>query len=250
MVELKSDVVELKSDVTELKSDVVELKSDVVELKSDVTELKSDVVELKSDVVELKSDVTELKAGQAELKGDVVELKDSQAETNRRLGGLERRFNRMEGRFSNFEGSDYERKVRQPVLMDTVLELGLSNPAIVLTQDGQSTPSWHGSIHRAIRAGRISLEQARDLGETDLIIADEDGTHVLVEASITASDSDIERAVRRAGVLASIIDATVLPAVATSILAEPQRAFAERQGVSVFIVRYREAHLEPDEDAA
>ena len=198
----------------------------------------------------LEAGQAELKAGQAELKAEQAELKAEQAETNRRLGGLERRFNRMEGRFSNFEGGDYERKVRQRVLMDTVFELGLNNPVIVMSQDGQSTPAWYGAVHRAFRAGLVSREQVRDLGETDLIIADDDGAHVLVEASITASNSDIERAVRRAGVLALALDTKVVPAVVTSVLAEPQRAFAEQQGVSVFIAPYRGANLQPDEDAA
>ena len=134
--------------------------------------------------------------------------------------------------------------------MDTVFELGLNNPVIVMSQDGQSTPAWHGAVHRAFRAGLVAREQVRDLGETDLIIADDDGTHVLVEASITASNSDIERAVRRAGVLALALDTTVVPAVVTSVLAEPQRAFAEQLGVSVLIASYRGANPEPDEDAA
>ena len=189
-----------------------------------------------------------LEAGQAELRAGQAELRAEQAETNRRLGSLERRFNRMEGRFSNFEGGEYERRARQRILFNTATQLGLSNPVIVMTQDGQSTPELHGGIHRAIRSGRISTEQASDLIEADLIIADDDGNHVLVESSITAADRDVERAGRRAGALATALETAVVPVVATARIAEPQRAFAEQQGVSIFIVNYRRANPAEDED--
>ena len=156
----------------------------------------------------------------------------------------------MEDHCIYFDRGYYERRSRQRILLDTVLDLGLNNPAIVMTQDCVSTPVVHDDIIRAIRAGRITLEQARDSLEADLIIADEDGIHVLVEASIAASNRDIERAARRAGVLALAFDATVLPVIVTPSLAEPQRALAERQGVSIFMVRYPQANLESDEAAA
>ena len=165
-----------------------------------------------------------------------------------RFDRMERRFNRMEGRFSNFEGNEYERLSRRRILFNTVTLLGLSNPAIALTQDDQSTPELHGGVHRAIRSGRISLEQAGDLMEADLIIADDDGKHVLVESSITAANRDVERAARRAGTLAVALDATVVPVVATASIAEPQRALAEQQGVTVFIVNYRRRNPVEEED--
>ena len=243
--EIRGDVAELKDAQAETNRRLDRLEAGQAEIREDVAELKDAQAEtnrrldgLEAGQAELKGDVAELKGDVAELREGQAEIKDAQTETNRRLDGLERRFNRMEGRFGNLEGSDYERKARQRILFDTVVELGLNNPVIAMTQDGQSTPEVHGGIHRALRAGRISREQARDLRETDLIISDDNGTYVLSEASITASDSDIERAVRRAGILALALDATVLPVVATSNLAEPQRALAERQGVSIFMVRY------------
>ena len=187
----------------------------------------------------LEADVAELKSDVAELKGDVAELKTGQAETNQRLDRLEGRFNSMEGRFSNFEGSDFERKARQRILLYANLTFDLNDPAIVMTQDAQSTPALHGGIHRAIRAGLITREQAVDFFETDIVIADQDGRHVLVETSITMDNDDVARAVRRAAILSTAVNAVVLPAVATANAAEPQRAFAEEQGVAVFTLRYR-----------
>ena len=210
--------------------------------------LEAGQADLCAGQAELRAGQAELRAGQAELRTEQAELRTGQAETNRRLGSLERRFNRMEGRFSNFEGGEYERRARQRILFNTATQLGLSNPVIVMTQDGQSTPELHGGIHRAIRSGRISTEQASDLIEADLIIADDDGNHVLVESSITAADRDVERAGRRAGALATALETAVVPVVATARIAEPQRAFAEQQGVSIFIVNYRRANPAEDED--
>ncbi len=204
---------------------------------------------LESDMAEVKADVAELKGGQAELKGDVAELKTGQAETNRRLDRLEGRFNSMEGRFSNFEGSDFERKARQRILFEANIDFGLNEPAIVMTQDAHDTPALNSSLHRAFRAGLITREQATDCHETDIIIADQDGQHVLVEASITLGNDDIERAVRRAAILSIAVNSTVLPAVATAYAAEPQRAFAEEQGVAVFTLPYRRTPTDDSPDA-
>ena len=197
----------------------------------------------------LESDMAEVKADVAELKGDVAELKGGQAETNRRLDRLEGRFNSMEGRFSNFEGSDFERKARQRILFEANIDFGLNEPAIVMTQDAHDTPALNSSLHRAFRAGLITREQATDCHETDIIIADQDGRHVLVEASMTLGNDDIERAVRRAAILSIAVNSTVLPAVATAHAAEPQLAFAEEQGVTVFTLRYRRTPTDDSPDA-
>ena len=165
-------------------------------------------------------------------------------------GSLEREAYLMEGQYGYFEENDFERRARNPVLFKTVWELGFCNPAIVMKQDCLSAPELHGGIHRAIRSGRISSEQAGDLIEADLIIADDDGKHVLVESSIAAANSDVERAARPAGTLATALDTTVAPVVATASIAEPQRALAERHGVTVFIVNYRRRNPAQDADAA
>ena len=211
--------------------------------------LESDMAEVKADVAELKGGQAELKTGQAELKGDVAELKTGQAETNRRLDRLEGRFNSMEGRFSNFEGSDFERKARQRVLFEANIDFGLNEPAIVMTQDAHDTPALNSSLHRAFRAGLITREQATDCRETDIVIADQDGRHVLVEASITLGNDDIERAVRRAAILSIAVSSTVLPTVATAYAAEPQLAFAEEQSVTVFTLRYRRTPTDDSDEA-
>ncbi len=99
-------------------------------------------------------------------------------------------------------------------------------------------PRLTQSIERAIRSGAINRETVVDLYETDLIVSARDNRHLVVEVSITADHSDIQRAKARASILADITNGTVTPAVITTNLNAPQREQAEAENVSVFVVPY------------
>ena len=182
----------------------------------------------------LETDVSDV----SELKGDVSELKDGQARLEGRFSNMEGRFNSMEGRFSNFEGRDYERSIRNRLLFRATHWLNLSNPTIAMVQDAQSSPAFSSAVHRAIRSNTISIEQAEDLHEADIIISDPDNRHVLAEVAITADNDDIARALRRAGILTATTGGQVIPAVVTTNIAEPQQALAEENDVVTFVIPY------------
>ena len=145
---------------------------------------------------------------------------------------------RLEGRFSNFEGAEYERRVRNRLMHRAILQFGLNSPVIAMTQDTPSSPSLTSVVHRAIRSGAISRDQAEDLHEADIIIADSDNRYVVVEAAITADSDDVTRAARRAEILANAAGADVLPAVVADSFSEGLRDFADRNSVHVFSVSY------------
>ena len=175
--------------------------------------LETDVTELKTDVAELKTDVSELKAGHA----------------------------RLEGRFSNFEGAEYERRVRNRLMHRVTMQFGLNAPVIEMTQDIPSSPRLTSIVHRAIQSGAISREQAEDLHEADIIIADSDNRYVVVEVSITADNDDIFRSWNRAEILADAIRETggfVSSTVVTANFSPHLRDFVEELAVHVFSIPY------------
>ena len=151
---------------------------------------------------------------------------------------LRRRLSLVEGRLSNVEGSAYERNVRAKALFRAQHRLGLAEPYIALTQDGQAAPQLHRAISRALSSGVLSLDQSSEVYDTDLIISGADNRHVVIEVSITAGDDDIRRARRRADYLALATGGTATPAVITAVLDEAQRAQAADQEVATFIVPY------------
>ena len=155
-----------------------------------------------------------------------------------RMDGFDARMDRMEGRLSNVEGSAYERNVRAKALFRAQHRLGLAEPYIALTQDGQAAPQLHRAISRALSSGVLSLDQSSEVYDTDLIISGADNRHVVIEVSITAGEEDINRARRRADYLAAATGGTATPAVITAVLDEAQRAQAAEQEVATFIVPY------------
>ena len=155
-----------------------------------------------------------------------------------RMDGFHARMDRMEGRLSNVEGSAYERNVRAKALFRAQHRLGLAEPYIALTQDGQAAPQLHRAISRALSSGVLSLDQSSEVYDTDLILSGADNCHVVIEVSITAGEEDINRARRRADYLAAATGGTATPALITAYLDDAQRAQAAAQDVATFIVPY------------
>ncbi len=157
---------------------------------------------------------------------------------NERLDRLEATVARLEGRFSNYEGNDYERRIRNRLLFRATLRFNLNQPILAMVQDRQNASELNSVIHRAIQSGAVTEEDATDLHEADIIIKDEDNRYLLAEVSITADETDLTRATRRARILATAADATVIPALVASNVPESQRALADARSVSLFIIPY------------
>ena len=155
-----------------------------------------------------------------------------------RLDRLEATVARLEGRFSNFEGNDYERRIRNRLLFRATLRFNLNQPILAMVQDHQSAPELNSTIHRAIQSGAITEDDAADIYNADIIIKDENDRYLLAEVSITADETDLSRAVRRAALLTGVANATVIPALVSSNVPESQRALADARGVSLFIIPY------------
>ena len=155
-----------------------------------------------------------------------------------RLDRLEATLSRLEGRVSNFEGNDYERRIRNRLLFRATLRFDLNQPILAMVQELQSIPELNSIMHRAIQSGAITEDDAADIHNADIIIKDEDNRYLLAEVSITADETDLVRAVRRAGLLAGVANATVIPALVASNVPESQRALADARGVSLFIITY------------
>lgn len=186
---------------------------------------------LEAGQAELRTGQDELRAGQDELRAGLSELKDG-------FFRQERRINSLEGRFSNFEGSDYERRLRNRLIFRAAHRFDLVRPIIAMTQDNQSVPQLTSIIHRAIRHGVITIDEAEDLHEADIVIMSEDDRHVLAEVSLNADEDDLMRALRRSRILATAANATVIPAIVTPNPSDFLRAQAEAYGVDLFSISY------------
>ncbi len=153
-----------------------------------------------------------------------------------RFEQVDRRLNRLEGRVGNLEGHNYERRVRTRLLLRMARNFGMDSPFIALHQEGQISPELNRMYAQAIRSDAVTPDELDDLQEADIIISDADHRHAVVEVSITTDSNDIERAARRANVLSTLSNSSVVAAVATANLPEPQRSLADGRDVTVFII--------------
>ena len=150
--------------------------------------------------------------------------------------GFMNRLNSIEGRLGNLEGGRYERNVRAKAFARAIVSMRFESAYVALNQDGLTDPRLTQSVERAVRSGVTTRERIVDLYEADLIVSANHNRHMVVEVSVTADNSDIDRARARADVLAEITGGEVTPAVFTANLNAPRRELPEAQSVEVFMV--------------
>ena len=179
-------------------------------------------------------------------------MEERQARTEERQERTEERQDRMEndivdlksvqrtilGRLSNLQGKEYERKAasRSPHL--AVARLGADRPRIAFTQQNGESPDFARTTQQAIRAGQVSHEDLEDILNSDIILMENGPAYIVIEASITAEDSDVTRAAQRAVALSR---ATGLPARAAVIAdTTPEHIAALAGSRDVAIIHLRE----------
>lgn len=191
----KEEFQPLKEKVDRIEQDVEVLKQDVAVLKQDVAVLKQDVAVLKQDVETLKKDVKYIKGELGKVKGWAYEWK------------IKEHYPAYFGRVL--------RKIRRITLEELVS----------LAEDAEEQ-------------GLIDEEQYESLFELDLVVEgllklDKRPVVLAVEISHSVYEEDIERAIERANILATILNKEVIPAVIGSEVKEELMDQAESRGVLV-----------------
>ena len=176
-----------------IESDISVIKSDVTVLKTDVAVLKTDVAVLKTDVAELKGDMTNVKTSVASLKGD----------------NLERAFR------------------ERPFVYLSRFALRLRNV---------DDAAFAILIEDAIEQGRITEAEAEELKLLDAVAkgkSKQDGRTIYfaLEVSYVADMHDLERAQRRAALLAKATGEPAQAVVAGNTILSEVRQVAEQRGV-------------------
>ena len=142
------------------------------------------------------------------------------------------RLNRLEGRLGNMEGWQYETKLDRMLLVFCLFDLDLNDPVVLMSQGSGTTPEFNSLVQRLRNAGNLDTEKFREVLRCDAIARDGEGRYTLFEASITVDESDIERAIRRANMLAEIVGAPTAPAVVGAEMDDELRESAADRGVS------------------
>ena len=140
-------------------------------------------------------------------------------------------FKTIDSRVGNVAAAQYEERAAHRAI-SRARTLGIDRARIVLAP-GESQPSFHDAMAEAVFHGLISQEELDDLTATDIILRGGNRRHVVIEASLYPDEDDLERARRRARVLARATGEDTTPAVAAPELPDGLRQQANSLGVAV-----------------
>ncbi len=194
----------------ELRKEI--LTQELLQLPARFTRLEEDVAEIKGVVRRMAGQISNLEGGQTRMSGQISNLEGGQT--------------RMSGQISNLMGHDYEARAIERSRRMVRRYLGMERAIVLHASEQSSAPEFEREILvPAIRAGRISRQQADELEDADCIIRceDEQGNVVcgVVEISVTVQDHDRSRAVERAEIFSAATGLRTLPFVVGQEEEEP-----------------------------
>ena len=140
-------------------------------------------------------------------------------------------FKTIDSRLGNVAAAQYKERAAHRAI-SRVRTLGIERASIVLAP-GESQPSFHDAMAKAVEHGLITQEQLDDLTATDIILRGGNRRHMVIEASLCPDQDDLERARRRARVLARATGQDTMPAVAAPELPDGLHKQADSLGVAV-----------------
>ena len=208
----------------ELRKEI--LTQELLQLPARFTRLEEDVAEIKGVVRRMSGQISNLEGGQTRMSGQISNLEGGQTRMSGQISNLEGGQTRMSGQISNLMGHDYEARAIERSRRMVRRYLGMERAIVLHASEQSSAPEFENEILvPAIRAGRISRQQADELEDADCIIRceDEQGNVVcgVVEISVTVQDHDRSRAVERAEIFSAATGLRTLPFVVGQEEEEP-----------------------------
>ena len=161
------------------------------------------------------------------------EFESFRGEVTHRLGNVEGDVSTLKGQMADLRGKDFERSIRFRVKERVKLVFALTDLSIALSQNDPLSRELDRAINRARSRNQISVREIESLIETDIIFSDEQNSHVAVEISITADESDLTRARERADILDRITGGKVYALIVAQTISDELREKAAARKVAV-----------------
>ena len=148
------------------------------------------------------------------------------------------RLDQIDGRLDNGFGANCEIRVERNLPSHAGQHLGLRRVRVLRGTIAGLDPGLEERVEQAIDEDLVSWEEHGQLLLADLIFtgrssAGDSTVHALAEISITAGDTDIDRAAERARILGSVIQRPVTPVVISANVDDERAARARDSGVTV-----------------
>ena len=205
------------------------------------SEMRTEIGGIRTEIGGIRTEIggihTEIGGIHTEIGGIHTEIGGIHTE----IGSLRTDVNRLTGRVDNGMGLNYEVRVERVFAGIAKQRLGLSRPRILVGGRTGFSAELGDLMEDASDDGRLTSDEYADVQQIDFVSAcrrDSDQTQVYfaAEISITASDSDIERVVRRSELLAKVTGRNVIPGIVSASVDAERQDLAQQQGVSVLAI--------------
>ena len=160
-----------------------------------------------------------------------MEARLDQMET--RMARLEAGQARLEGNVNRLMGLDYERKAARRAGRLPNRHLDLQDRQVIYAVTMPDNNQLPAVLDNAINAGLIDADESDELEEVD-IVTRSPREYVVVEASITVDDNDVQRAQERARLLSKAIIMPVQAAVIGAHVLDTATNLAAANHVTIF----------------
>ena len=168
----------------------------------------------------------------ARLEGDVAGLKEGQAR-------LEAGQARLEGAVGNLQGNAYEQRVANNIASIVRQHLGIRRVRVLKGFKVSDEMAFHHLMDEAEDHDVISERERFEAGNTDIVLrgySQQATTYLALEVSLTAGESDINRAADRAHILSRATGEATIPAVISAHLDESRRQLVASRNVALITV--------------
>ena len=163
-------------------------------------------------------------------------LQTGQEQANSRLDDLTTRVQNLQGNLGNLTGTAYENRAARLAPRLLTRYLRMQNTQVLQAPNADTRPYLDRLVNQGVTDERISDEEAQQLERADMIVTTTTGdaqtAYVVIEASVTVDDTDIDRAHQRALIMALITDAPTQAAVIGQDISPANRQRADELGVT------------------
>ncbi len=163
-------------------------------------------------------------------------LDSFQQQTNERLDTLTGSVQRIEGTLGNLTGSAYENRAARIAPRLLARYLRLRRAQVLQAPNANTRAHLDDMVNESVIGGAISDQQAQELERADIIVTAKDNedqtVYVIIEASVTIDDTDIDRAHERALIMGRLTSTAVRAAVIGQDISPSNRQRADGLGVT------------------
>ena len=173
----------------------------------------------------------------AGINGEISAIKEMLAMLVDRTDAMSRTLNETNSRVGNIAGTRYERRVARIIRRRPSRTIGLSQAQVLHTDWDETDAAF---LTLLSDADTITDDEYEDLLASDIILAGRNAAgqnaYAVIEIGVTVSNTDVNRAARRARTLATATGAQCNAIVVGSEIPDAEQERATRAGVAVIAV--------------